>query len=200
MPQYPWAMPGQEIIVYPNRAQAIGRTIISGIALVAALMLLIVYILFILVIGTTHSINYIFPILLYLVLMLPLIVFVSWATWNMAQLFLNPTPLLIINRQGITTGKTPTLSGFFIPWHEIEAIHTSTFLYKYLCIRPKDPKQFLQRFSLLERLNRQSNTLFGIPPLIIPQVFLDRSAAEILYQMQFTHARELYEHHIRLYP
>src|SRR5260370_40406091 len=49
---------------------------------------------------------------------LAIIAFFGWMTWDMAQLFLKPTPLLIINHHGITIGKMPMmLSGFFIPWH-----------------------------------------------------------------------------------
>jgi hypothetical protein len=119
----------------------------------------------------------------------------------MVKNILKPTPLLIINYQGITVGKMVMFSGFFIPWHEIDAIHTSTFIYyKYFCIRPKDTRQFLKRFHILERFNRLSNTILGLSPLVVPQVFLGRPVEETLQQLQFFYAYELNMHRIRLYP
>jgi hypothetical protein len=193
-------MQGQEIVIYPNRTQAIVRTILCGVGLAFGIMILAGAIALLFILGTTFQINYIVPLIVYLALMLPILAFGGWATWSMAQLFLKPTPLLIINRQGITVGKTPMLSGFFIPWHEIEAIHASTFIYKYLCIRPKDTKQFLKRFNILERFNRRSNAIIGVPPLVVPQVFLERPVEETLQQLPIFYAHELNTHRIRLCP
>lgn len=192
-------MQGQEIVIYPNRTQAIVRTILCGLILAFGIMILLIAIAFFSILGTNDQVDYIVPIIAYLALMLPVLAFAGWTTWSMAQL-LKPTPLLIINHQGITVGKMPMLSGFFIPWHEIEAIHTSTFIYKYLCIRPKDTRQFLKRFNILERFNRLSNTIIGVPPLIVPQVFLARPINETLQQLQFFYAHELDTHRIRLRP
>jgi|GraSoi_2013_60cm_1033757.scaffolds.fasta_scaffold24300_3 hypothetical protein len=199
-PQYPSAMPGQEIVIYFNRTQAIVRTIISGIGLVLGIIILLGAIAFIYILGATFHTDYIVPVIIYLAFILPAIAFNGWTTWRMAQFFLKPTPLLIINRQGITVGKIPMFSGFFIPWYEIEAIHAYTFMNKYLCIRPKDTRQFLKRFNALERFNRRSNAIFGIPPLVVPQIFMERSVEETLQQLQFFYAHELNTHHIRLYP
>lgn len=193
-------MQGQEFVIYPNRTQAIVRTILCGVGLAFEILILAGAIALFFILGTTYHTNYIVPSLVYLAFMLPLLAFSSWAAWSMAQLFLKPTPLLLINRQGITIGKTPMLSGFFIPWHEIEAIHAATFLSKYLCIRPKDTKQFLKRFTLLERFNRRSNAIIGVPPLVVPQVFLERPVEETLQQLQIVYAYELHTHRIRLHP
>jgi hypothetical protein len=197
-PPYPSAMPDQEIVIYFNRTQAIVRTIISGIALVLGIIIFLGAIAFIYILGATFHIDVIVPMIIYLAFMLLAIAFSGWTTWRMAQLSLKPTPLLIINRQGITVGKIsiPMFSGFFIPWYEIEAVHAYTFLNKYLCIRPKDTRQFLKRFNALERFNRRSNAIFGIPPLVVPQIFMERSVEETLQQLQFFYAHGLNTHRI----
>jgi hypothetical protein len=93
------------------------------------------------------------------------------------------------------------LSGFFIPWAEIEALapSPSRFMYQYFCIIPKNPAQFLSRFGPLERFNRRLNSRVG-SPLYIPQIFLDKPVEEILRTLYHMYVSELSYYRVQLRP
>ena len=193
---------GQDIVIYPNRQQAILRTILCGICVLILIPLFAVsFSLLFLVKNTSQGINTA-PLMVVIVAIaivaLLVLAFCGWITWSMAQLFLKPAPLLTINREGIAIGKAPMFSGFFIPWNEIEEIYSYTFMYKYLCIRPRNTGQFMKRFGLLERALRYSNMMVGIPPLVAPQVFLEKPVDEILQRLYAGYANELFYYRIRL--
>src|SRR5258708_6033034 len=195
----------QEIAIYPNRKQAIWRTTVCAVALFFAVLLLIFFAFFFHFLAESSPAGSDFDSLIifvcFLALILAEIAFAGWATWRIAStLLFSHKPLLLINREGITVGRMPSLSGFSIPWAEIESIHTSTFMYKYLCIRPRDQKDFLKRFSLLERGIRLSNALIGVPPLIVPQVCLERPVEEILRTLYHMYASELSYYRVQLRP
>jgi hypothetical protein len=210
IPVYAQQYPGQEImqtsmndqaiVIYPDRTHAIVNTISYGIMLAFGIMVFTGAIALFLILSTTLQSKFLVPLVIYLALWLPALAFGSWGTWNMAQFAFKRTPLLIIDRQGITVGQAPMNSGFFIPWHEIEAIHAHTFMHKYFCIRPKDTKQFLKYFNIFERFNRRSNIIIGAPPLIVSQNFLESPIEEVLQQLQVFYAHELDTYHIRLRP
>ena len=201
-------MPVQDIAIYPNRGQAIWRTIMCAIGLVVIILVLIPVIFdFISLmledtqVGGSFGPGFLIFIFCIFVFLLTVIALYGWMTWRMAStLLFARKPILLLNRESITVGRIPTFSGFFIPWAEVELLYAHTFMYKYLCIRPKDTSQFMKRFNPLERLLRYSNTPFGIPPLIVPQVYLERPVAEILHQAYYMYANELNYYHVRIQP
>jgi hypothetical protein len=194
------AEPVQDIAIYPNRGQAIMR--ISILVVVLVLMIMILGLLvFVFSIGgfsadiVTMPLRWVFGVLLVCIAVY------GWLIWRMvSSLLLTRNPLLLINREGITVGRMLMFSGFFIPWSEIEAISTYTFMYKYLCIIPRNPREFMKRFNAVERFIRWSNALFGIPRLIVPQVFLERPVAEILPQIYYQYVHELSYYRVQLRP
>lgn len=136
-----------------------------------------------------------------LAFVLAVIALMGRTAWRMAStLIFSRRPLLVINREGIRVGGMSSLSGFFIPWTEIEAISSYTFMYKYLCVHPRNQKEFMKRFNWWERFVRLSNSIAGIPPLIVPQVFLERPVEEILSTLYYTYANELAYYHVQLRP
>jgi len=197
----------QEIAIYPNRKQAIWRVIFSTVMLFFIIILFALFAFFVrFIVGSSPvdtNFGSVFLIIFafFLVFMLAEIAYISWITWRMAStLIFSHKPLLIINRKGITVGRMPNLSGFFISWAEVESINTSTFMYKYLCIHPRNRKQFMKRFSPLERFRRLSNALVGAPPLVVPQVFLERPVEEILRTLYYSYASELSYYRVQLRP
>lgn len=192
-------MQDQAIVIYPNRTQTIVRTIALVVILILGLIVLAGAENFFFILGSTHHTNYIVLMIIYLILMLLVLAFGVLGTWSMARLAFRQIPLLIINHEGITVSEMPWLSGCFIPWHEIEAIHTSICVYKYLCVRPKDTRQFLQRFNVLERFYRRSNAIVGIPALFVTQVLMERPVDETLQQLAVLYVHELFTYHIQLY-
>lgn len=192
----------REILVYPNRGQAILRTAICAVGLVVLLALGAALLGLALASSLFQTGASALPLVVVLVSVLAVYLacfaLVAWLTWRMAQLLFSHKPVLSINREGITVSRMPMLSSFFIPWTEIEAIYAYTFMYKYLCIRPKNAKQFLSRFNVFERFNRLSNSIFGIPPLIVPQVFLNTPVEEIIQRLYYMYANELNYYHVQL--
>jgi hypothetical protein len=200
-------MLAQEIAVYPNRAQAIWRfiVIVVGLIIEIGLFVLLMFLFAFLngsIVPDDTSASFFSPaFFILLILMLVVVAFFGRIAWRMAStLIFSHKPLLVINREGITVGPMQSLSGFFIPWAEVEAISSRTFMYKYLCIQPRNQKEFMKRFNWWERFIRLSNSIFGIPPLIVPQVFLERPVEEILSTLYYTYANELAYYHVQLRP
>ena len=194
----------QEIAAYANRRQATWRTILCAFCLLVEILFLAFF-----VVATTQyaspdsdfTLLYISFAIFISLLILAAIAFIGRMVWHWSStLLFNRKPILIINREGITTSALPSLSGFFIGWNEIEAIYVYAFMYKYLCIRPKNTKLFLKRFNALERFIRLSNSMFGIPPLIVPQIYLDKPVEEILQSLYHRYSNELSYHRIQLRP
>lgn len=185
----------QDIVVYPNRTQAIVRTIICAICLVFLVGMLAVF----LILGFTTGGSFQASDFSALLFFFAAIVFVGWLTWRMiSQLLLSRKPVLVIHREGITIGKLPALSDASIPWAEIDAIYSYRYIiYKYLCIRPKNTEQFLARFGKLKQFNMRINSMTGAP-LNVPQVFLDRPVEEIIQQLYYMYASELNYYHVQL--
>jgi hypothetical protein len=204
-PQYPSAMPDREIVIYSNRRQILIRTIMGVfIAFISSLMVI-------------HGVNslfqddYIMSWISSLVFLIPGLILCVYVIGSMVRFFFIRTPLLIINCEGITVGKMPTRSGCFIPWCEIEAIYSDAYVsgyvyghlnlngYKYLCVRPKDTEQFLQRFNAFERFNRRHNAIVSKPAVAVPQVFMERPVDETLQCLVTYYSYELYTCHIQLH-
>jgi hypothetical protein len=199
-PQNQQFVPGQEIAIYANRTQAILRTTILAICL----LVLILLIPFVLILGFMTAgppaPSDIPPLIFAFVIVLAGIAFISWLTWRTASDLLSRKPILLINREGITVSRMPMLSGFFIPWAEIEALAPSRYiLYKYLCIIPRNQDQFLLRFKPLERFSRRLNSAIG-SPLAVPQLYLGRPVEEILNALYYGYANELNYYHVQLRP
>ncbi|MBA2680631.1 MAG: hypothetical protein H0U76_19825 [Ktedonobacteraceae bacterium] len=197
-------MPMQDIAIYPNRRQVIWRTVVCAISLLFMILIAVLFSLFIISLtsGDMLASGFLLPPLLTVAFFLSAeIIYIGWITWRMAADFLfTRKPILFINREGIKVSRMPTLSGFFIPWAEVDSLSTYTFIYTYFCIHPKNTREFLARFNIVERLMRRSNMLFGIPPLIVPQLYLERSSEEILRQVYYMYANELSYYHVRLQP
>ena len=191
---------GKDIVIYPNRKQAILRTILGVVCLVF-LILLLVLIIFALSLTFSSPLpaSILVPGILLLVCLLAIIYFAGRATWRMASTVLFARdPMLVINHQGVTVARTPTLDGYFIPWAEIESIYLYNFMYKFLCIHPKNTDQYLARFNGLERFIRRSNARLGVPPLAVAQIFLERPVAGILQQVKHNYASELSHYRIQI--
>mgnify|MGYP001209481534 CR=1 FL=1 len=174
-------MLAQEIAIYPNRKQAIWRTTVCAICLLVLILIIPFFFIVNFVTGQSFGASDIAPLILAFAFLLAAITFIGWITWRMAsELLFKRKPILVINSRGITVRNMPMLSGFFITWTEIEALSFSHYsMYKYLCIIPKNPDQFLSRFSSLERFNRRINSRVG-SPLYIAQILLVTPVEEIL--------------------
>jgi TRAP-type C4-dicarboxylate transport system permease small subunit len=192
----------QDIVVYPNRGQAIWRTVVCVVCLLFLLIFIPVFSINLFATAGPIPTDEMLPIVSLLVfvfvLFLAALIFLGWITWRMASaLLFKSKPILTITSEGITVGRMPMLSGFSILWSEIDAIFVSRYLYKYLCIQPKNADQFLSRFNGLERFNRRINSMIGAP-LYVPLVFLDRPVEEILQQLYYMYASELNDYHVQL--
>jgi hypothetical protein len=189
--------PGQMLAIFPNRGQAIWRTVVIAIYLVFLVAMDIFFLFLTFSVGSSDP--SVFPIFLSLfVFLAALTVFFGWMTWRMAyDLLFSGKPLLTFNREGITVGSIPFYSGFFLPWSEIEAIYVYTFMYKYLCFRARNQSQYMKRFNIFERFFRYSNIITGVPPLVMPQIYLERPIQEILYLMFERYQAELNYYGIR---
>ncbi|HTK08988.1 MAG TPA: STM3941 family protein [Ktedonobacteraceae bacterium] len=183
----------QNMMIYPNRGQIIGRTAIVAVCLLL-LILLMVALFSIMFMGEA-----IIGMVVLCVFFIALIAFIGWVLWSMVSL-LYPTakPALIITSEGISVQKMLMQSGFFISWAEIDMIAPSSFMYQYFCIFPKNPDQFLARFSSLERFNRRLNAAFVGTPLYFPQVFMEKSVQEIISQIAAQYQLELSYNGVRL--
>lgn len=207
-PQPP--MPAQQdIAIYANHGQIIWRAVVTTICLFV-MILLVILLSFLLTFSIravpTNESSTLTPLLItlacLLVALLVELAFLGWLTWGMWRMVLDSRkPMLFINRAGITVNRMSTLSGFSISWAEIGSISIRRlFFYKQFCIYPKNTNEFLARFHIMERLNRRSNMLFGAPPLIVPQVYLDRPCEEILHWLYYMYANELNYYQVRLQP
>ena len=188
----------EEIVVYPNHTQAILRTSISAVALVLLIAIIPTFLILISSIGPSQFSDLV-ALAFVLAIALPAIALIGWLTWRMAsQLIFSSKPLMTINREGITVGRMPMLSGFSIAWAEIGAIHSSRYIfYKYLCISPRYPDQFLARFNGWERFNRRLNSMIG-SPLYVPQIYLGKPVEEIFQQLYDMYANELRYYQVQL--
>ena len=206
-PQQPMPVQ-QDIVVYANREQIIWRTVVITICLfmilLSSMFLFFPLTFFISIMPTNDSstLIFLFTTLACLPVLLVGLIYLGWFTWGMWRMILDfRKPMLFINWAGITVNRMSTLSGFFISWAEIESISIRRIsFYKQFCIYPKNTNAFLARFHIMERLNRRSNMLFGAPPLIVPQVYLDRPCEETLHWLYYMYAKELIYYHVRLQP
>ncbi|HEX7735952.1 MAG TPA: hypothetical protein VF458_13895 [Ktedonobacteraceae bacterium] len=64
--------------------------------------------------------------------------------------------------------------------------------------RARNENQFLKRFNAFERFIRLSNSIFGIPSLLMPQVYLDRPVEEIMQRLYYEHMNELSYYRVQL--
>lgn len=195
------------IAVYANRRQAVWRTILIGILGAFLVLLLVIFSIALVALasaglpggnfaaGLLSLLGFLF------ITILAEVVWIGWMIWRWySTLLANREPILVIDHRGITVRSTPSLSGFFIAWPEIESIRVQSFLYKYLCIRARNEKQFLKRFNPFERFIRLSNSICGISPLLIPQVFLDRPVEEVMQRLYYEHMNELSYYRVQLLP
>lgn len=108
-------------------------------------------------------------------------------------------PVLIINNQGIHVGKLPLVLGeVSILWDEMSAIYSyQVFSRQYLCIRLKDSRQYLSRFSFWKRLLLQSSLKSGAP-INVRQDWLAQSVSAILQQIRLLYAQKLHNYDIQL--
>lgn len=188
------------IVVYPNRGQIIWRSVLVGILSLFLLIFPIMIFAFIIISGsgTKNFILLFIPLIIAFGILLPVLALLGWMIWGMLSLvFPTPKPVLVINSEGITVGSMPLASGFFIAWNEIEAIFPSSLMYKYLCILPRNPDQYLKRFNVLERLSRRLNWMIG-SPLYFPQVLMAQKVDEVMQQLTSMYWAELSHHRIRL--
>jgi hypothetical protein len=199
-PQNGQFAPGQEIVVYAKRTQAIVRVTICVIALLVLILLIPTMLIVGFVTSGAPAPGDIPPLIFAFVIILAGIAFISWITWRTASDFLfNRQPVLRINHEGITVGKVPMLSGYSISWAEIGAVFSSRYLYKYFCILPKNPDEYLARFKGLDRFNRRMNSVIGAP-LYMPQTYLDRPIEEIINAIYAGYVNELAQNRVQLRP
>lgn len=197
--------PAQAIAIYANRRQALGRMILLGI--LGAFLVLLLFIFSIALFALTrqgsfsNDVSTVFlPLSMFLfVIILAEIIWLGWMLWRWySTLLRHREPILVIDHRGITVSSMPSVSGFFIAWQEIESIRVQSLLYKYFCIRARDEKRFLKRFNAFERFIRLSNAIFGISPLLVPQVFLDRPVEEVMQRLYYEYAHILGYYRVQL--
>jgi len=185
----------QEITVYAKGKQLIWRTVVCVFCLfIIVLIIPLIAILGILT-GQPVELGDIIPSLILVVLSA---VFIGWISWTMLSMVLSKKPLLRINHEGITVSPMSMLSGFSISWEEVGAIFPSRYMYKYLCISPKNPDYFLEtHFNAFERFNRRINAMIGAP-LYVPRIYMDKPIEEILQQVYYTYASELSYYRVQI--
>lgn len=189
----------QTIAVYANRKQAMLRMALLGFLCIVVMGILLALSVLLIIFPMPPDARIVLPMSILLVIFLAEAVWIGWMLWRWyALLIRNREPLLVIDHRGITVGKLPNFSGFFIPWHEIESISSRSFLYKYLCIRPKNTKQFLEHFNAWQRFTFVSNNIFGIARILVPQIYLAQPVEEILHQVYYMYANELGYYRIAL--
>jgi uncharacterized membrane protein YidH (DUF202 family) len=194
VPLQPQPVLAQQIVIYPNRTLAIFR---ASICIIAALFIIGIFFVALATNGPLQPSD-IGPMVVTLIVVLIGAIFLGWLSWYMGfQQLRSSKPMLVINRDGITVGQAPMLSGFFIAWGDIEAINASRYIYKYFCIVPKNPDQFLARFSSWERFMRRINAMVG-SPLYVPQGFLDKPVEEIIQQVYYVYSNELAYYRVQL--
>lgn len=192
------------IAFYANRRQATWRTIVVGIAGIIAIIVPVFFSIIFLSLAEDSPGQQALGAMLSVSIFLFAIFFAEaalcgWMAWRWySTLLRNREPILVIDHRGITVRRTPMLSGFFIAWNEIESIRVQSFLYKYLCIRARNEKQFLKRFNVFERFNRMSNIILGISPLLVPQIYLDRPVEEIMQRLYYEYTNELSYYRVQL--
>ncbi len=188
-------MAAQEIAIYANRGQAIMRTAFFVISLLVIVLTIPALAIFSTLSGVPLGIGDLAPLF---IIVIPGAVFVGWISWTLLSILLAHKPMLLINREGIVVSPMPMLGGFSISWGEIEAIFPSRYIYKYFCIAPKNPDQYLKtHFNGFGRFNRLINARIG-SPLYIPQRYLDKRVEEILQQVHYTYASELNYYRVQI--
>lgn len=194
VPQQQQVILGQEIVIYPNRKQAIFR---ASLCTIVALFIISIFFVALATNGPLQPSD-IAPMLATLFIVIFGAILLGWLGWSTGfRQLRTPKPMLMINREGITVASMIMLSGFFISWADIEVIHTSRYIYKYFCIVPKNPDQFLTRFSSWERFTRRMNSMIG-SPLYMAQVFLDKPVEEIVQQVYYMYSNELAYYRVQL--
>lgn len=185
---------GQEMIIYPNRKQAIFRV---SVCVSMAIFILGIFVFALATNGPIQPSD-VAPMIATLLIVIVGVILLSWLSWSTGfQQLRDPKPMLVINQMGITVGKALLLSGFSISWAEIEAINSSRYLYKYFCIVPRNPDQFLTRFTPWERFMRRMNAMIG-SPLYLPQVFLSKPVEDIIQELYHRYANELNYYRVQL--
>ena len=114
------------------------------------------------------------------------------------SLLKNGEPVLTVTGEGIAMRGSLLLHTVFLPWEEIASIEVYTFLYGYLCVRPRNTRRLLQRLTLWEQLLKWSDLVYGMPPLSISLLYLDKPVEEIRQQLYHMYAKELSNNHVQV--
>lgn len=184
-----------EITIYANSKQVIWRAAVGVIGFLFILLLVPI----IAVSDAAHGKPFDPGALIAFVVTLPITIFVGWITWTLFSPLFMHKPILTINHSGIIVRPIPLFSGFSILWGEIDTLAFLAYQNNlYLGIFPKNPQQFLKRFNSVERLIRQTNTIVGLPALVLPQINLEEPIEEILQQVCYIHTNELNHYQVQI--
>lgn len=135
------------------------------------------------------------------ILLIPLLVYGLPLLWQGFHALFLHQPALVITSTGIEVLPLNIPGCFFIRWSEIQRISVDQyFSNKYLCIHPKESKEYIARFAGLKRFSMQFWTPKGLPLMSVPLLYLDKQATEIFRQLSLSYTAELDSHHILLLP
>jgi threonine/homoserine/homoserine lactone efflux protein len=121
--------------------------------------------------------------LLFAVLYLAGLVYLTGIVWSAVRLLTDRQPSLQADGEGLTLRHLPFLGNLSIAWSEVKSVHVvRTLFLTHLCVVPIDARQWLKRRNLLlfalnasTRLGMRANA-----PLSISQNALDRPARDLV--------------------
>lgn len=194
--------PAQKIVIYADRIRGARSlaALTNRIILGALMFVLLAYVLLSFINNTTlnnPALNFFAVLFIFVYVMM--LARMALSRWIMGRsLLVSGQPIMVVDSAGITLRGAVSLSNIFIAWSEIESLDVYLLKYRYLCIRLRDAKAFTRRLPLLEQALKLIDSLYGLPPLYISLLYLDKPVEEILQQLYYMYAKELSYYRIQI--